>query len=155
MPATLRDEIRQNRPFTSVEQEAHLNIVRTALELGAHLDDVLKPAGVSVTQFNVLRILRGAEPAGLCRGELGERLLGRMPDVTRLLDRMEKQALVARQRETTDRRQVRTHITTHGRRVLNDVDAKVAAEHELRLGHLGARELRSLIALLTKIRQPN
>lgn len=153
MPTTLRDEIRQTRAFTSVEQEAHLNIVRTALELGAHLDDVLKPAGISVAQFNVLRILRGAQPAGLCRGELGERLLGRMPDVTRLLDRMEKQALVARQRETADRRQVRTRITAQGRRVLQNVDAKVATEHERRLGHLGPRELRTLITLLTKVRQ--
>ncbi len=154
MPLTLRPESRTARPFTSLEQEAHLNIVRAALELDADLDDVLKPSGISSTQFNVLRVLRGAEPDGLCRGELGLRLLGRMPDVTRMLDRLEAMHLVHRQREVTDRRQVRTRITTRGSALLADVDAHVEAEHARRLAHLGPRDLRTLVALLTRILQP-
>ena len=154
MPVTLRDEIRQKRPFGSLEQEAYLNIVRTAIALDDDLDEVMRLAGITLPQYNVLRILRGAEPTGLCRGELGDRMLTRMPDVTRLLDRMEKAGLVRRARETTDRRQVRTHITPEGRRLLAVHDDAVYEAHAHQLGHLPTGELRTLIALLTKVRHP-
>ena len=153
MPVTLRDEIRQPRPFASLEQEAYLNIVRTANALDNGLERLFRPAGVTLRQYNVLRILRGAEPDGLCRGELGERMISRMPDVTRLLDRMQRLTLVRRVRATADRRQVRTHITAQGRRVLASHDDAVLAEHAHRVGHLTQRELRSLVELLTKVRQ--
>jgi DNA-binding MarR family transcriptional regulator len=153
MPPTLRDEIRQRRPFETATQEAHLNVVRTAAVLLEGMEQVLRPAGVSLAQYNVLRILRGAGE-GLCRNELRDRLLTRMPDVTRLLDRMEEAGLVRRAREDDDRRLVRTHLTAEGRRVVDALDGEVAAEHQRRLGHLDAGELATLTALLEKVRHP-
>ncbi|MBI3792784.1 MAG: MarR family transcriptional regulator [Gemmatimonadetes bacterium] len=154
MATSLRDDLRQARAFTSLEQEAHLNIVRTALVLGAALEDRLRPAGLSVAQFNVLRILRGAGAEGLCRYEVAERLLNRTPDVTRLLDRMVRDGLVIRARADDDRRQVRTAITPKGLRLLARVDGEVEAEHRRALGHLGARDLQQLVTLLTRARHP-
>ena len=154
MTPALRDELRQRKPFRSLEQEAHLNIVRTAAVLADAFEQMLKPAGITGAQYNVLRILRGAEGDGLCRNELRDRLLTRMPDVTRLLDRMEEAGLVARARDADDRRLVTTRITARGRRVVDELDAAVAKEHRLRLGHLDADQLGTLIELLTLIRQP-
>lgn len=154
MTPALRDELRQRKPFRSLEQEAHLNIVRTAAVLADAFEQMLKPAGITGAQYNVLRILRGAEGDGLCRNELRDRLLTRMPDVTRLLDRMEEAGLVARARDADDRRLVTTRITARGRRVVDELDAAVAKEHRRRLGHLDAVQLGTLIELLTLIRQP-
>ena len=152
MTPALRDELRQRKPFTSLEQEAHLNIVRTAAVLTDALEQLLKPAGITLAQYNVLRILRGAEPDGLCRNALRDRLLTRMPDVTRLLDRMEEAGLVTRARDDDDRRLVTTRITARGRHVVGDLDAEVAREHRRRLGHLGGDRLRQLSELLTQVR---
>lgn len=149
MPQTLQAELRQRKPFSSLQQEAHLNVVRTGALLQHAFEQLLKPYGISNTQYNVLRILRGAEPDGLCRNELRDRLLTRMPDVTRLLDRMEFVGLVARSRDGTDRRQVSTRITTEGRRLVDELDAVVAAEHQRCLGHLNKQQLAMLIELLT------
>ena len=154
MSPSLRDELRQKRPFQSLEQEAHLNLLRTAAVLTDGFDEVLKPHGISAQQFNVLRILRGAEPDGLCRNELRDRMLSRMPDMTRLLDRMEEAGLVSRERGDRDRRLVRTNITPHGLAILAELDDKVVAEHERSLGHLTEDQLRTLIALLTLARGP-
>lgn len=154
MPATLRDELRQNRPFGSLEQEAHLSIQRTATLLEDSFERMLKPRGISAVQFNVLRILRGAEPQALCRNEIRDRLLTRMPDVTRLLDRMEEAGLVSRERSTEDRRQVGTRLTARGRRLVDSLDDAVIAEHHDTLGHLTRDELRTLIDLLARVRSP-
>jgi DNA-binding MarR family transcriptional regulator len=152
MANSLRETIRQQRPFASLEQEAYLSLVRTAAELTDAMEQVLKPAGLSGAQYNVLRILRGAGPEGLCRNDVRDRMLTRMPDMTRLLDRMEGAGLVARQRSQEDRRMVATHITEHGRRVLQELDDAVLAEHRRRLGHLDETQLRTLIALLADVR---
>jgi DNA-binding MarR family transcriptional regulator len=151
MAQSLRETLKQNQPFASLEHEAWLNIVRTAAELVADLDDVLRPAGVTGPQYNVLRILRGAE-GGLCRNEVRDRMLTRMPDMTRLLDRMEAAGLVARSRSLEDRRMMVTVITDAGRRVLDEVAEGVQAEHRRRLGHLGDDKLQQLIALLDSVR---
>lgn len=148
----LREEIRQKRPFTSGEQEAHLSIVRTASLLADGMEQVLKPAGLSTAQYNVLRILRGAEPGGLCRNDVRDRMLTRMPDMTRLLDRMEAAGLVSRARDAEDRRMVTTRITATGLRLLDRLEQDVAAEHRRRLGHLGRERLRTLIELLGVVR---
>ena len=153
MSPTLRHDLRQRKPFASLQQEAHLNIVRTATTLQDAVDALLKPYGISGTQYNVLRILRGAEPAGLCRNELRDRLLTRMPDVTRLLDRMETAGLVARTREQHDRRLVATAITPEGRRLVDELDAPMAMLHQQRLGHLSATQLSTLVDLLTLVRE--
>lgn len=153
MTQTLRDEIRQRRPFGSLEQEAHLSVVRTAAVLGDKLDQLLKSSEITSAQYNVLRILRGAEPDGLCRNELRDRMLTRMPDMTRLLDRMEEAGLVTRERQSHDRRMVKTHITDRARRLLSNLDDTVADEHRRRLGHLSRTELKTLIDLLGRARE--
>jgi DNA-binding MarR family transcriptional regulator len=155
MSNTLLDELHQRKPFASLAEEAHLNLSRTEAVLQEGIDRVLKPHGVSVTQYNVLRILRGAGPKGLCRNEIRDRLLTRMPDVTRLLDRMEEAGLVTREREAADRRLVTTRLTRRGRELVNALDGPVAEEHERRFGHLKDGELRTLVRLLTRVRHPD
>jgi DNA-binding MarR family transcriptional regulator len=149
---TLQEQIQQRRPFASLEQEAYLNLVRTAAELTDGMERLLRPAGVSLPQYNVLRILRGAESGGLCRNEVRDRMLTRMPDMTRLLDRMEAAGLVSRSRDAADRRLVTTRITAEGRRVLEALEEPVAEEHRRRLGHLSRTQLEDLIELLTRAR---
>jgi DNA-binding MarR family transcriptional regulator len=153
MGTDLREELRQRRPFTGLEQEAQLSVVRTASLLVDAFEQMLRPYGITATQYNVLRILRGAEPDGLCRNELRDRMLTRMPDVTRLLDRMEEAKLVSRTRDSEDRRQVYTRITPKGLRLLDDVEDEVSAEHMRRFHHLGKAQLRTLIDLLKAVRE--
>jgi len=149
---TLRDEIQQTKPFTSLQEEALLNIVRTSATMTDEMEDLLKSRGITNTQYNVLRILRGAEPDGLCRNELRDRMLTRMPDVTRLLDRMEEAGLVARSRDNEDRRLVSTRITPAGRKVVDDLDSPVREFHQRRMAHVSEEQLQMLIDLLTLAR---
>jgi DNA-binding MarR family transcriptional regulator len=150
--AKLRDEIKQQKPFASLEQEAMLSIERTAAVIGHGFADALKSFGVTPTQYNVLRILRGAGPMGLCRNEVRERLVAEVPDVTRLLDRMEDAGLIGRERDSTDRRLVTTRITAAGLRLLDKMDVPVAEMHARQLGHLTRAQLRTLIDLLALAR---
>jgi DNA-binding MarR family transcriptional regulator len=152
MPSTLRDEIRQRKPFDSPEQEALLSIERTAAVLMHAFADSLKVYDITPTQYNVLRILRGAGQEGLCRNDIRERLVTPVPDVTRLLDRMEEGGLVERERAESDRRLVTTRITREGLSVLRRLDGPVAETHKRHLGHLSAAQLRTLIALLAAAR---
>lgn len=153
MPPALQDEIRQTRPFGSLHQEAYLNLGRTAAALEGAMEQLLKQHGVSLAQYNVLRILRGAGVAGLGRNEIRDRLVTRMPDVTRLLDRLEEMGMVRRARCTEDRRQMTTYLTADGEALLDQLDAPVAAEHRRQLDHLTEEQLRMLIALATLARQ--
>lgn len=152
MTPELRDELQQRKPFGSLYQEAQLNLGRTHAVLQDAFDQMLKPFGISSTQYNVLRILRGAEANGLCRNEIRDRLITRMPDVTRLLDRMEEAGLVTRARDEDDRRLVTTRLTTAGRELVDSLDAPVEAEHRRALGHLTGSQLRMLTDLLTLAR---
>src|SRR5215213_597741 len=145
----LQDELKQNKPFRTLRQEAQLNMVRTANVLSDAFEQMLKPYGITGTQYNVLRILRGAEPEGLCRNEVSQRLLNRMPDATRLLDRMEESGLVTRERSTSDRRLVTTRITGKGRQIVDDLDEAADEQHEKALGHMTEKQLHQLIDLLT------
>ena len=149
----LQDELKQTKPFRTLQQEAQLNMVRTANILSDAFEQMLKPHGITGTQYNVLRILRGAEPDGLCRNEVSQRLLNRMPDATRLLDRMEEAGLVTRERSTTDRRLVTTRITTKGREIVDSLDDSADEQHEKALGHMSEQQLRTLIKLLTIARK--
>ena len=153
MLTDLRSELRQRKPFDSLHQEVHLSLVRTFAVLDDAFEQLFKPYGISNTQYNVLRILRGADAPGLCRNELRDRLLTRMPDVTRLLDRMEELSLVERARDTADRRQVFTRLTKQGRRLVDKLDAVVTAEHQRTLGHLNKSQLTALIELLSRVRE--
>lgn len=152
MPRTLRDEIKQGKPFDSLEQEALLSIERTAAVLMHGFADSLKAHDITPTQYNVLRILRGAGAVGLCRHEIRDRLVAQVPDVTRLLDRMEESGLVARERGEEDRRLVTTRITRAGLRLLKRLHGPVAESHVRRLGHLSDAQLRTLIGLLAAAR---
>lgn len=154
MPTALQDEIKQTKPFASLEQEALLSIERTAAVLLHRFADTLKEFDITPTQYNVLRILRGAGAPGLCRSEVRDRLVSQVPDVTRLLDRMEEAGLVARERDTTDRRLVTTRVTRQGLSLLSRLDAPVGEAHEKALGHMTNAQLRSLISLLALARAP-
>ena len=153
MPRRLRDEIKQTKPFASLEQEALLSIERTAAVLGHALAEAIKSFGVTSTQYNVLRILRGAGERGLCRNEVRERLVAQVPDVTRLLDRLQAMGLVVRERGAADRRLVTTRITREGLRLLERLDAPILEIHRRQLGHVGERNLRTLITLLASARR--
>lgn len=153
MTTDLREELRQRKPFGSPQHEAYLNVIRTAARLTDAFEQMLKPYGLSGAQYNVLRILRGAEQEGLCRNEIRDRMVTRMSDMTRLLDRMEESGLVARTRGSEDRRLVTTRLTSKGRRLLAELDPLVAEEHERRFEALGKDQLRSLITALTAVRQ--
>ena len=155
MSSDLREQLRQRKPFESLQQEAYLNLARTEALLSDALEQVLKPYGISGTQYNVLRILRGAEADGLCRYEIRDRLITRMPDVTRLLDRMEDAGLVTRVRGSEDRRLVSTRLTKAGRELVDSLDEPVNEEHRRRLGHLSDPQLRTLIELLGLAREGN
>ena len=152
MPLRLRDEIRQTRPFASAEEEAFLNLARTAAVLNHAFAEAVKPYGITGTQYNVLRILRGAGNAGLGRNEVRDRLVAQVPDVTRLFDRMEEAGLIERERDTEDRRSVTTRITRNGLRLLQDLDEPVLDVHRAQLGHMTKRQLGTLIDLLTVAR---
>ncbi len=153
MSPSLQQDLKQKKPFRSLQQEAYLSVVRTATTLTDGMEDLLKPQGISATQYNVLRILRGSGPDGLCRNALRDRMLTRMPDMTRLLDRMEDAGLVMRAREGEDRRMVLTRITEKGRRLLDELDAPVLALHKRQLARLSDVQLRSLSDLLTLARE--
>jgi DNA-binding MarR family transcriptional regulator len=148
----LQSEIRQTRPFGSPYQEAHLSIERTAAVLSHAMSEALKARGITGTQYNVLRILRGAGSSGLCRNEVKQRLVSQVPDVTRLLDRMEAAGLVARERDDDDRRFVTTRITAAGLGLLAQLDQPVEELHRELLGHLSEAELKQLVELLLKVR---
>lgn len=146
------DKVRNGRRRTGGSEEAaFLELLRTTDMLSRGLVQVLKGKDLSATQYNVLRILRGA-PEGLPCGEIGNRMITRDPDITRLLDRLEKRALIARSRETQDRRMVMARITPAGLRVLSQLDRPIDAVHRQQMGHLGRERLQALTELLRESR---
>lgn len=136
----------------NLEEKAYVELAHTTDRLSRAAAALLKTEGLSPTQYNVLRVLRGA-PEGLPCGEIGRRLITREPDITRLLDRMEKRNLISRCRETKDRRTVWTRIRAAGLEALSRLDAPVLEVHRKQLGHLGREHLLILIELLREARQ--
>jgi DNA-binding MarR family transcriptional regulator len=150
----MRVETGKRRPLVACPEEtAFLDLLRTTDVLSRGLDRILKTEDVSATQYNVLRILRGS-PAGLPCGEIGSRMITRDPDVTRLLDRLEKRGLISRRRITKDRRTVIARITPAGLKLLARLDQPVQDTHREQLGHLGMKRLRALTELLAVFRGP-
>jgi DNA-binding MarR family transcriptional regulator len=150
----LRKIIKQRKPFASLEQEVFLEVLRTGNELVHDLVELLRPYGLTQPQYNVLRILRGAGPAGLPTGEVGARMVAsREPDVTRLLVRMEEHGLLERERRSDNRRFVTARITRKGLRVLKALDGPVADMHTTQLQHMSRRELGQLAELLERARR--
>lgn len=152
MAGRLKREIKQKRPFRSVQEEVVLSIMRTADQVIVPMNEVLRTSSLSPSQYNVLRILRGAGPEGLPSGEVGLRMVSREPDMTRLLDRMEARGLVSRARGTVDRRVVTVRLTDAGLRMVDALDAPVAALHARQLSHLSPDELQALSTLLERAR---
>jgi len=153
MTNRLQKELKKSKPFESAEQEAHLNLIRTAQFLQEPFDQLMKPHNLSGTQYNVLRILRGAGEPLPC-GQIGDRMVTRDPDITRLLDRLEKRGLIARERTSTDRRVVLAAITPAGLKLLAELDDPVINLHVSQLSHLGKDRLQNLIDLLEMARMP-
>ena len=148
MKSNLRDEIKQQKPFDNLEEELWLNLSRTTAMVGHSIEQGLRPHGLSPTQYNVLRILRGAGPEGLCQYEIAERLVAQVPDVPRIIDRMEKAGWVLRERGMSDRRVVRTRLTPLGAEMVGELDGTM---NQLTCGLFGAltrAEMQKLIELL-------
>jgi DNA-binding MarR family transcriptional regulator len=152
VPGKLQKEIRQSKAIRLLEEEASLNIVRTADVLMAKVMDVLKPYGLSATQYNVLRILRGAGAAGATCKDMASRMLTRDPDITRLMDRLEKRGLLTRDRAKEDRRFVTTRLTGAGLDMVNELDGPVEQVHRHQMRHMKADRLRCLVGLLEEVR---
>ncbi|HWZ52230.1 MAG TPA: MarR family transcriptional regulator [Granulicella sp.] len=140
-------------PAACPEEAVFVELLRTTDLLTRQLTQVMKSEDLSSAQYNVLRILRGA-PEGLPCGEIGSRMIARDPDITRLLDRLEKRSLISRCRESKDRRMVLTRITPEGLELLARLDEPVRAQHRAQLGHLGRERLRALTELLRESRGP-
>jgi DNA-binding MarR family transcriptional regulator len=153
MARRLQAEIKQRRPFGSLEEEAYLNLLRTTDLLFRGEEALLKPLNLSPPQYNVLRILRGAGSDGLACREITDRMLTRDPDVTRLLDRLEKRGLAVRTREHRDRRVITTRITEEGLRMLKQLDQPILQLQRRQLGHLGRKQLRLLVKVLESARE--
>lgn len=152
MVTKLQKELKQTKPFASPEEEVLLNLARTAEHVSAHLAGVLKRADLTPTQYNALRILRGAGEEGLTCGEIGERMVTRESDITRLLDRLGKRGLITRERPETNRRVVVTRITQEGLSLLAELDGPVQTANRAAAGHLGHARLKTLIELLEELR---
>lgn len=152
MPGRLKSEIKQKRPFASLEEEVVLGMMRTADQLAVPMNEILRRTDLSLSQYNVLRILRGSAGEGLSCGDIAERMVRRDPDLTRLLDRLEKRGLVTRSRSTTDRRVVLSEIAPEGLRLLESLDDDVEATVKKTLGHMPADRLTMLCELLDEAR---
>ena len=156
MAGKLQHELGKRKPFACAEEEAFLSIIRTADVLHRAAGDMFKAHELSGTQYNVLRILRGTCPAGtsgLACSAIADQMLTRDPDMTRLLDRLEKRELISRAREERDRRVVRTCITQKGLDLLKELDPVVNGCNRKYLGHMSEAQLRQLIDLLEVARE--
>src|SRR5215467_10951847 len=139
------------KALTPLEQRVFLALLKTADALGQEAEQLTRSADLSATQYNVLRILRGAGPEGLaCRG-IGDRMITHDPDITRLLDRMEKRGLITRERQKDDRRVVKTRITAKGLELLKPLDQPMRDLHKRQFRHMAATRLKTLRNLLEEI----
>jgi DNA-binding MarR family transcriptional regulator len=141
--------------FDSLEQEAYLHLWRTYDRLREIDERVFQPHGITAQQYNALRILRSVRPAALSTSALGARLVSRAPDMTRLLDRLEEQGLVARKRSDENRRMVQVSITPRGLALVKRLADAVHRCGREQLGHLDHRTLRALIGMLEDARAPH
>jgi DNA-binding MarR family transcriptional regulator len=168
MAGKLQKEIHKTKPFDSLQQEVFLNVIRTGDYLTRAFDELLKPQGLSITQYNVLRILRGhtehgyespnGDAGGDCGGipckTIGEEMITRDPDITRLLERLEARSFITRQRDTRDRRIVSTKITAEGMKILKELDKPVLELHRRQFAHMPEAKLTQLLDLLEQARSP-
>ena len=153
--AGLKLEIVQERPFASLEEEALLNLLRTSDGLSRAVQLKTRPWGVTSTQYNVLRILRGAQPQGLTCSAIGSRMIAAEPDITRLLARMKALKLIRQRRDRQDKRVVWTQISESGLALLQEMEPVILRLPGELLGHVSQAELTELIRLLELVRGRN
>lgn len=152
MTRQLRSELKQSKPFASLEEEVCLEILRTSQITGRWVTEALKPSGLTPPQFNVLRILRGAQPEALASCRIGERMINHDPDLTRLVDRLEAAGWVEKSRDAGDRRVVNVRITKAGLKIVEDASQAVRLRLQAELKPVGVRRLNSLADLLELVR---
>jgi DNA-binding MarR family transcriptional regulator len=150
---SLLQELKQNRPFRSPAQEALIGIARTASVLNRLTAAVLDPEGISVAQYNVLRILRGAGADGLPTLSIRDRMIDPAAAITRLVDKLEEGKLITRERVSCDRRQVVCRITAEGLALLDKVDPALSATEQCLGRAIGRQDLEQLNRILTRMRQ--
>jgi DNA-binding MarR family transcriptional regulator len=151
----LKTEIAQTPPFSSPEEEALLNVMRTADLLHREFHRRARDWGITSTQYNVLRILRGAQPHGLPCAAIGDRMITAEPDITRLLNRLKGLKLIRQRRDSNDRRVVITHISEAGLELLRQMEPVIERAPQQLLGHLSPSEVAELIRLLELCRTPS
>jgi DNA-binding MarR family transcriptional regulator len=144
--------MQQSRPVRNAGEEALLNIMRTADVLELQISSVLKPHAISSTQYNVLRILRGAGKDGASCKDIGARMVTRDPDVTRMMDRLETRSLIERGRAKEDRRVVTHRLTAEGLELVNQLDRPMEKLQRDLLRHMPQEKLKQLVELLEELR---
>ena len=152
MTSRLQRELKQNRPFGAPTQEAAIALMRTADLVRRSVSAVVEPHGITIQQYNVLRILRGAGADGLPTLEIADRMIEQTPGITRLIDRLELKKLVFRERCATDRRQVFCRITPDGLSLLSRLDLPIGEAEKIALASLSERQLSQLLSLLDRAR---
>src|SRR5437667_12489938 len=143
---------KSSRLAVSLENRIFVALLETADTIGQEAEQLVKTAGLTGAQYNVLRILRGAEPKGLACRAIGDRMISHDPDMTRLLDRMEKRGLISRERQSDDRRVVKTRITAPGLGLLKPLDQPAHDPHKRQFRHMSAARLKILSDLLEEVR---
>lgn len=154
MRRTLQTQLKKKSPFEVPQEEVHLNIQRTSGVLLGPVLKLLKRHGLSPPLYNILRILRGVGSGGLPCSQIGEHMVTRVPDVTRLVDRLEQAGRVKRSRSREDRRVVTIILTASGKQLVEKLDEPMADLHRETLGHLTKKEMADLNRLLLKARRP-
>ena len=154
MSGKLAAELKQNKPFALLEEEAMLNLIRTHEHIQQRQAEFFRQFQLTPTQYNVLRILRGAGKDGVTCSQASERMLTADPDITRLLDRLEARQLIVRERSAQDRRVVISRITASGLDLIRSIDKPLLAFWKEQLGHVEREKLRQLIEVLESIREP-
>jgi DNA-binding MarR family transcriptional regulator len=153
--SAIQRELRQTKPFRSVAQEATVALLRTASVVNRAAERVIEPAGLSLAQYNALRIIRGAGTGGIATLSIRERMIDEGTTITRLLDKLENAGLIRRERTVPDRRQVMCYVTDAGRALLDDLDPRVNAMDEEAVSALSGEQLEQLIELLDILRASN
>jgi DNA-binding MarR family transcriptional regulator len=148
MVSRIQQALKQRKPFSSLRHEVMVSVARTSAVLSHSFEQALKAHGITPTQYNVLRILRGAGPEGLCRYEIGDRLITPVPDVSRLLDRMAAAGLILRERALSDRRLVVACITPKGLATLEALDVPSREIIDAQMKHMSDEQLLTLRDLL-------
>lgn len=149
---SLADEIKRTKPFEILEEEAYLNLMRTASMLSRPVKALFQKYGITEAQFNVLRILMGAPQGQLPSESIGQRLVARSPDVTQLIDRLQRKSLVERNRSRDDRRVVKVQITPQGRDLVRVLNPQVERLLPDLFSHMEPADLALLNAFLVQVR---